>query len=114
MGNPNRRPSGYVLSGGVPWPRFADGTEYADRLNRVRHLEAGEAGTLQWVEWCHPDGERMVKTETVKKATKTLPERRTPITGAWYAVVSWDRRDQPDSLPVRTPLESLTPEPTSL
>lgn len=117
--NPGDKPKGgghgqYVLSGGIPWPELGDGTPWCDGLTRVTHAElTQETGTLQWVEWCHPDGERMPdgQREKVRKATKTLPERRETNPGAWWAVVSWDRRDQHDSLMARHPLMNLRAHP---
>ena len=99
---------GYVLSGGVPWPELGDGTPWADSITRVTHRELPEeTGTLQWVEWCHPGGDRMPDAERTVKATKTRPERARP--GEWWCVVSWDRRDEHDSLMVRHPLKNVVP-----
>lgn len=99
-----RRPQGYVLAGGVPWPTFGDGTPYADRFTRVTMGE--EAGTLRSVEWCHPDGTYMPDGARSSKATKTRPERTNP--GAWFAIVSWDNRET-NGLAARVSLGDLVP-----
>lgn len=104
-----RRPTGYVLSGGIPWPEFADGTPYADRFTRVRHTELPpeHEGRLQSVEWCHPDGSHMPDGKRSKPATKTRGETTNP--GAWYAIVSWDERDRHPEVRARVALAHLVP-----
>ncbi len=102
---------GYMIGGTVPWPEFGDGTPWTDALDRVRHTElTEEVGKLQWVEWCHPDGTHMASRDKVYAATKTRPGRVEPYPGDWFAVVTWDRRDQHDSLMARHLLTHLVPE----
>ena len=101
---------GYTLSGGVPWPTLGDGTPYVlpgkSQPFRVRHAELEkETGTLQWVEWCHPDGSHMPDLD---RHTKARTPKLRP--GGWWAVVAWDSRDQHDSITARHPLENLVVE----
>lgn len=104
---PARQHDGYRLAGGIPWPRYGDGEDYTDAHRRVRHLElTEERGTVQWLEWCHPGGERMEDSQRTFKATKSRPERARP--GEWWAVVSWEGRDaKREPLTARHPLKNL-------
>lgn len=103
-----KRKDTWTLAGGVPWPELGDGTPWTDSLTRVRHAELEqEVGKLQWVEWTHPDGSYMPVRSG--KPTKGHPEGK-PHPGVWMAVVTWDRRDQMDSLTARHPLVNLLPE----
>lgn len=107
----------YQLHGGIPWPELGDGTPYvlngsgeflalyAPAGARPRSTERHWVGRVQTVAWCHPDGTYMAGDEQTTKATKTKPSVTRP--GAWWAVVSWDRRDEPDAPPSRVPLADL-------
>lgn len=95
----------YPLTGGVPWPSFADGSMYADRIRRVTHVEASEnVGTIQALEWAHPDGSYMKGED---RMTKAKTPRLKP--GAWYAIVSWDERDRFPEIKARVALAHLVP-----
>lgn len=103
--NPGRHAGdkGYQLSGGVPWPELGDATPYADAIQRVVHLETGEAGTLRSVEWATPEGAFM---HPDARHTKTKTPRLNP--GAWWGVVSWDNRETWEfPLKTRQPLDAL-------
>lgn len=104
----------YTLSGGIPWPTLGDGAPYVLKGDnapvRVRHADlTHETGTLQWVEWCHPDGSYM-PGDRMKAATKTKAAEPKP--GAWWGVVAWDGRDEPGREPIlaRHPLRNLATE----
>lgn len=102
-GKPGRE---YVLQGGIPWPELGCGTPYVlgpGGVSKVSHVDRPkEEGVISWVEWCHPDGAHMPDGARMTKAkTPRLRE------GAWWAVVSWDRRDHHDALTARHPLAHL-------
>jgi hypothetical protein len=86
---------------------LSDGTRWTDKVKRVQTCDGDHAGTLGWVEWCHPDGRYMPNGERfhpVKAGTR----RRVPRQGRWFAVVSWDGRDEPGwHPPTRLPLNEL-------
>lgn len=103
----------YQLSGGIPWPTLGDGAPYVlkgdNQPFRVRHADLPEeTGQIQWVEWCHPDGEYM--PDRMVSATKTKEAKAKP--GAWWCVVAWDGRDEPGREPIlaRHPLVNLEAE----
>lgn len=97
----------YQLAGGVPWPELGDGTPYIPEM-RVRHRDYPDfVGKVQWSEYRDADGNHL--KERTKPATKTKGER--PVEGAaWWAVVAWDKPDDPDRPLTRLPMKALEAE----